>query len=200
MRLPPPPNPPHSPDPARNLPYPLLHPCAFALSMPLSGSVYPPGSSTLRRGEGRGPPGAHGSIWRAAPNPPRAPACSPAAVDHVSSSPPHPAPPASRTAPPAPPPPARRPLRSALPTAAHPPIASASLPTAAVSSSLTTAALSDAAAAAVSLPSPPRRPAGSRRRHRLPPPPRPSRLRPSRCSRSPPPLSPPPSPPLPPSP
>ena len=60
---------------------PFSVPCAFALSMPLSGSVYPPGSSTLRRGEGRGPPGAHGSIWRAAPNPPRAPACSPAAVD-----------------------------------------------------------------------------------------------------------------------
>ena len=70
--------------------------------MPLSGSVYPPGSSTLRRGEGRGPPGAHGSIWRAAPNPPRAPACSPAAVD-VSSplSPPLPPPEPARP-PPAP--------------------------------------------------------------------------------------------------
>ena len=62
----------------------------------------PPGEFDSPPGGREGSPGAHGSIWRAAPNPPRAPACSPAAVD-VSSplSPPLPPPEPARP-PPAP--------------------------------------------------------------------------------------------------
>ena len=46
--------PPHRPDPARTTSAQLLRPCAFGADEPLSGSLFTPGSSILRRGDGEG--------------------------------------------------------------------------------------------------------------------------------------------------
>ena len=105
-------------------PLPPSPPLRFCAVDATQWQCLPPGEFDSPPGGREGSPGAHGSIWRAAPNPPRAPACSPAAVDVSSPL----SPPCPRRSPHGTllPPPARHPAPQPLPPTPQPASRSAS--------------------------------------------------------------------------